>query len=132
MRLRKKIEPLYRFIITGGPDDPTYIEGNRVYAVDIGNFPLESNKGAYVEFFTKKNRPQNMMINHDFIFDKAMDALEHPTKHEPVFITHTGQRYEHLDNMIKTGEEIVGIEKWRNHPSVVAKRAAGTLSRDPS
>lgn len=129
-KLLSKAEPLLYFKTTDS--EGNILENHRVFAIDIGNFPLESKKGAFIDFFPMDQRPKNMYALHGEIFDLAVkQLLKHKQlSHRPQVQDVSGMLL--LDQMLEDGEDIIGLQQWKTHPAVEARRKDGTLSRDPA
>lgn len=134
IKLREKVEPLYKLKWRDEASD-TLLESNRVFAIDVGDFPLESKKGAFIDFFPADKLPPNMSSGHDILVHEAIAVLNkaHKPKQEKLVVHDLPpSRLQKLDEMITNGDKIVGLEEWHQHPSVVAKREANKLTRDPA
>jgi hypothetical protein len=138
INLREKIVPVmnYRLNLEG-----TRTERNRVFAVNIGKFPLESKKGAFVDWFDLDNLPQNTNSNHGelvkyYVELQKLSAMREYKEQKEFYVAfdappQANPTHWRLDGLMATGGEIANLKKWREHPIVEAKRAAGKLSRDP-
>ena len=118
-----KMHTLYSF--NGIQANGDFFEGNAVIAVPIGDFKLESKKGAYIKAFSEKDRPQNTIAGHDWIATMAFEALRDPAGYEGrnYVVEKLPHRWVVLDQLIANGTDIADLKIWTKHPKVADKLA---------
>lgn len=146
--LIREAQPVARFNFIS-PTTDEKIEANRIFVINIGDFPIESKKGAYVEFFKPDELPHNMNTGHRDIVLMALKGLKRGRELQsaletpPYLVREGNSRVWQLQHMIENGGTIHGVHEgpidWMNHPKVLAnpysepmrKRLAALSSRLP-
>lgn len=133
IKLIKRMEKIFtsRFIYDdAASSQSTLNERNHHYVLNIGSFPLESKKGAFIELFDQDKIPKNMTLGHHAIVQESLLRINEPGKHASHVDFHVNTLNSVAELMSLQRADFSSAKKWADWPPVVAKRAAGTLKSD--